>query len=172
MNDLVLLAALLRGPAYGYALKRTAGLIFGETIMHNNVVYPSLKKFVRSGWVEQKIMQGERGQQRKQYRITPAGKKFLVEQLAKFDERDTGDDGAFLFRVAFFDVLSKGERSAIVAARKSFLTSRSQQLSELRDMGQPRSFSAIALDRVQAQVENELQWVQQLEHELETKRKD
>ena len=31
--------------------------------MHNDVVYPSLKKVVRNGWVEQKSMQGDRGQQ-------------------------------------------------------------------------------------------------------------
>jgi DNA-binding PadR family transcriptional regulator len=53
MNDLVLLAALLRQPAYGYALKKIAGLIFGNGAMHNNVVYPLLKKFTQNGWVEQ-----------------------------------------------------------------------------------------------------------------------
>jgi DNA-binding PadR family transcriptional regulator len=172
MNDLVLLAALLRGPAYGYALKRTAGLIFGGNAMHNNVVYPSLKKFMRNGWVEQKSVPGDRGQKRKQYRITPAGKKYLLEQLASFGEREAGDDGAFLFRVGFFDALPKGKRDAIVAARKSFLTSRIQQLLQLRQIGQPSSFSAIALDRVQAVVESDLRWVQKLEHELKTRKGD
>jgi DNA-binding PadR family transcriptional regulator len=172
MNDLVLLAALFRGPAYGYALKRTAGLIFGANTMHNNVVYPSLKKFMGNGWVEQKSIPGDRGQQRKQYRITSPGKKYLLEQLASFGEREAADEGAFLFRVAFFDVLSKGKRDAIMAARKSFLASRAQQLSELREMGQPSSFSALALDRVQAVVESELRWVQQVEHELKTTKGD
>jgi DNA-binding PadR family transcriptional regulator len=172
MNDLVLLAALLGGPAYGYALKRTAGLIFGANAIHNNVVYPSLKKFMRNGWVEQKSVPGDRGQQRKQYRITSAGKKYLLEQLASFGEREAADDGAFLFRVAFFDVLPKGKRDAIVAARKSFLASRVQQLSELREVGQPSSFSALALDRVQTAVESELRWVQQIEHRLKTTKGD
>lgn len=172
MNDLVLLAALFRGPAYGYALKRTAGLIFGANTMHNNVVYPSLKKFMANGWVEQKSVPGDRGQQRKQYRITSLGKKYLLEQLASFGEREAADEGAFLFRVAFFDVLAKGKRDAIVAARKSFLASRTQQLSELREMGQPSSFSALALNRVQGVVEAELRWVQQVEHELKTTKGD
>jgi DNA-binding PadR family transcriptional regulator len=172
MNDLVLLAALLRAPAYGYALKRTAGLIFGANTMHNNLVYPSLKKFMRNGWVEQKSVPGDRGQQRKQYRITSTGRKYLLEQLASFGERDAANDGAFLFRVAFFDALPKSKRDAIVAARKSFLTSRLQQLSELREMGQPSSFSALALNRVQGAVESELDWVQQVEHELKTTKGD
>jgi DNA-binding PadR family transcriptional regulator len=172
MNDLVLLAALLREAAYGYALKRTAGLIFGGNALHNNVVYPSLKKFMRNGWVEQKTVPGDRGQQRKQYRITTAGKKYLLEQLASFGEREASDDGAFLFRVAFFDVLPKGTRDAIVRARKSFLTARVQQLSELREMGQPSSFSGLALDRVQAVVESDLHWVEELERKLRATKGD
>jgi DNA-binding PadR family transcriptional regulator len=115
-DDLVLLAALLGGPAYGYALKRTAGLIFGGA-MHNNVIYPSLKKFMRNGWVEQSSVPGDRGQQRKQYRITAVGKKYLLEQLATFGEREAADDAAFLFRVALFDALPKAKRGAIIAAR-------------------------------------------------------
>src|SRR5580693_5706533 len=102
MTDLVLLTALLSGPAYGYALKRTAGLIFGSGVLHNNVVYPLLKKFVESGWVEQSSVPGDRGQQRKQYRITAAGRKYLLERIANFGEREACDDGAFLFRVALF----------------------------------------------------------------------
>jgi len=82
MNELVLLAALLKGPAYGYALKKTAGLIFGSKALHSNLVYPSLKKFVKNGWVEQtNKTQGERGQERKQYRITAAGTQHLLERL-------------------------------------------------------------------------------------------
>jgi DNA-binding PadR family transcriptional regulator len=172
MNDLVLLASLLSGPAYGYALKRTAGLIFGSSTLHNNVVYPSLKKFMRNGWVEQSNVPGDRGQQRKQYRITAAGQKYLLEQLATFGEREAADDGAFLFRVALFDALPKTKREAIIAARKLFLTSRAGQLSELRETGEPQSFGSVALERVQAVVKNELRWIEQLEHELETKQGD
>jgi DNA-binding PadR family transcriptional regulator len=172
MNDLVLLAALLGGPAYGYALKRTAGLIFGSSALHNNVVYPSLKKFMRNGWVEQSNVPGDRGQQRKQYRITAAGRRYLLEQLANFGKRESSDDGAFLFRVAFFDALPKAKREAVIAARKSFLALRAGQLSELREIGKPQSFGSVALERVQAVVENELRWIQQLEHELESKEGD
>jgi hypothetical protein len=40
-------------------LKKTEGLIFGGA-MHNNVIYPSLKRFVRNGWVEQSTVPGDR----------------------------------------------------------------------------------------------------------------
>jgi DNA-binding PadR family transcriptional regulator len=170
MNDLVLLAALLGGPAYGYALKKTAGLIFGSSAMHNNVVYPSLKKFMRNGWVAQATVQGDRGQERKQYRITASGKKYLLDQLGSFGEREAGDDGSFLFRVAFFDKLPERKREAILASRKSFLTSRAAQLSELRKATQSGSFGAIALSRVQNLIEGELRWIHELERELESRK--
>ena len=163
MTDLVLLTALLGGPAYGYALKRTAGLIFGNGVLHSNLVYPLLKTFVQSGWVEQSSVPGDRGQQRKQYRITPAGRKYLLEQIAIFGEREARDDGAFLFRVAMFDLLPGEKRREIIAARKAFLTARIKELSELEKTGKPKSFNAIVLNRFQALVKGELAWIARLE---------
>ena len=163
MTDLVLLTALLGGPAYGYALKRTAGLIFGSGVLHNNLVYPLLKKFVGSGWVEQSTVPGDRGQKRKQYRITAAGKKYLLEQIAIFGEREASDDGAFLFRVAMFDLLPEEKRSEILGARKAFLTTRVKELSELEMTGKATSFSADVLERYQDLVRGELEWIAKLE---------
>jgi DNA-binding PadR family transcriptional regulator len=163
MTDLVLLTALLGGPAYGYALKRTAGLIFGSGALHNNVVYPLLKEFVQSGWVEQSSVPGDRGQQRKQYRITAAGRKYLLEQVAMFGEREARDDGAFLFRVALFDLLPEEKRREILAARKAFLAARLEELSQLEKSGRPKSFATVVLDRVQASVKDELEWITRLE---------
>ena len=172
MNDLVLLAALLRSPAYGYALKQTAGLIFGSRAMHPNVVYPLLKKFTQNGWVEQSSSPGDRGQTRKQYRITATGKKYLLEQLSTFAEEDAADDGAFLFRVAFFDAFSKEKRRAILTARKLYLTFRAAQLAELREATPTRSFGAVTLDRVQSLVRDELRWIDKLEGQVESKKGD
>jgi DNA-binding PadR family transcriptional regulator len=163
MTDLILLTALLGGPAYGYALKRTAGLIFGGNALHNNVVYPLLRKFVQSGWVEQSSIAGDRGQQRKLYRITELGRKYLFEQIAAFGDREACDDGAFLLRVALFDCIPKERREEMIAARRAFLTARTEQFSKLRKTVKPKSFAAIALDRTQAVVEDELQWIERLE---------
>jgi DNA-binding PadR family transcriptional regulator len=169
MNDLVLLTALLGGPAYGYALKKTAGLIFGNGAMHNNVVYPSLKKFVRNGWGEQSSVPGDRGQQRKQYHITAAGRRYLLEQVGKLRDQEAGDEGEFLLRVALFDVLSAKKRQTIIAARKSSLAGRAAELSQLQEAAQPGSFGMVALDRVRHRVKDELRWIGQIESELEAK---
>ena len=49
MNDLIILALLLDGPKHGYQLKREAGFLFGHGDMHNNLVYPLLRRFLTAG---------------------------------------------------------------------------------------------------------------------------
>ena len=163
MNDLVILAALLRGPAYGYALKKTAGLIFSHDEMHNNIVYPSLKRLTQEGWVEQRSVPGDRGQDRKQYRLTTPGKKHLIAQLANSGDTGADDDGAFLFRVALFDYLSKSRRREILSARRAFLTTRAARLASLKKATRARSYGAVVLKHLCAQVVSELEWIGQLE---------
>ena len=51
MNDLILLSLLVGKSQHGYVLKKQAGAIFGQAEMHNNLVYPLLKRFVNSGWI-------------------------------------------------------------------------------------------------------------------------
>jgi DNA-binding PadR family transcriptional regulator len=170
MTDLVLLLALLGGPAYGYSLKKTAGLIFGSGAIHNNLIYPTLKKFERNGWVEQTAVPGSRGQQRKQYRITRAGRKYLLGEIRTFGGRQAGDEGAFLLRIAMFDVLSPRQRRGVIAARRSFLAERSAELSQLRGATPPESFRMVALGRVLNRIADELRWIEEIESREEIHR--
>jgi DNA-binding PadR family transcriptional regulator len=166
MTDLVLLTALLPGPAYGYALKRTAGLIFGRGVLHNNLVYPLLKRFVEAGWVEQSSVPGDRGQERKLYQITAGGRKHLLQQIAAFGEREASNDDAFLFRVAMFDLLPEEKRKEIIAARKAYLDVRVSELAELEKTGKPASFPGLVLKRVQAAALDELDWIARIEQSI------
>jgi DNA-binding PadR family transcriptional regulator len=163
MYDLVILAALLRGPAYGYALKKTAGLIFGHGDMHNNIVYPALKRLMENGWVQQSNVPGDRGQNRKQYRLTSTGKRHLIAQISASSDAGADGDGAFLFRVALFDYLPQARRHEILSARRAFLTARAAQLADLKKTTRPRSYGAAVFDRLQAQVADELEWIGRLE---------
>src|SRR5436190_1494116 len=60
MNDLILLAALMEGPQHGYALKKLAGFMAGHEDMHNNLVYPLLRRFVENSWVTKRTTGHER----------------------------------------------------------------------------------------------------------------
>src|ERR1700732_1000838 len=95
MNDLLLLAALLPGPQHGYALKKQVGLITGQRAMHNNLVYPLLRRFVENGWVSKRQSAGQRGQTREIYALTSKGKQELMRRLSDDAESEAASDNGF-----------------------------------------------------------------------------
>src|ERR1700751_4225095 len=116
MNDLLLLATLLGGPAHGYALKKRVGQITGQSDMHNNLVYPLLKRFVAAGWVSRKTVPGDRGQTRERYGFTP---------------KDARSAEAFQFRVGLFGFLDPTARERILQLRRAWLAKRAERFSNL-----------------------------------------
>src|SRR5450432_2283478 len=102
MNDLILLAAFLSGPQHGYALKKQVGLISGKPQMHNNLVYPLLRRFVESGWVSKRQAQGQRGQTRELYSLTAKGRQELLRRLGEFTEKQAGSPRNFTSALASF----------------------------------------------------------------------
>src|SRR5579863_277319 len=101
MNDLLLLSMMQEGPKYGYQLKREAGWIVGQAL-HNNLVYPSLRRFLEKGWVSKKAVPGERGQTRQQYVLTAEGRRRLFESLSEFGDAEAASEEAFRVRVGLF----------------------------------------------------------------------
>lgn len=171
MNDLVILTSLLPGPSYGYAIKKIAGRAFGYSELHSNVVYPLLRKFVERGWVEQSIKPGERGQQRKQYRLTPAGRSELMRRLAHFDDEEAGDRGAFLLRVSLFGVLSPAARQNVLEKRRAYLERRLEQLRSLEPQARASPFAGLVLSFSMSRMEHELAWHQEIDRRLRARSK-
>jgi DNA-binding PadR family transcriptional regulator len=131
MNDLLLLATLLEGPRHGYALKKQAGLILGEAEMHNNLVYPLLRRFVKNGWVNKSKAKGQRGQTRELYSLTASGRNALVGRLAEFSAAEARSDDEFLLRVALFALLNPETRRSILSQRDEFLAHRQERTADL-----------------------------------------
>ena len=171
MNDLVVLTSLLAGPSYGYAIKKIAGLAFGYSELHSNVVYPLLRKFVEHGWVEQSIKPGARGQQRKQYRLTPAGRSELLRRLAQFEDEQAGDREAFLLRVSLFGVLPPAARQNVLEKRRAYLERRLEQLRSLEPQAHDSPFASLVLGFGMSRMEHELGWHQEIERLLRGKPK-
>jgi DNA-binding PadR family transcriptional regulator len=131
MNDLLLLATLLGGPQHGYALKKNVGLITGQREMHNNLVYPLLRRFGQNGWISKRTAAGQRGQTREVYALTSKGKRELLRRLAQFTSKDAASENAFRLRVGLFHVLDAGGQKRIVAERDLWLAAREQHLARL-----------------------------------------
>jgi DNA-binding PadR family transcriptional regulator len=171
MNDLIILTALLPGPSYGYAIKKTAGRALGHSELHSNVVYPLLRKFVERGWVEQSLKPGERGQQRKQYRLTPVGRAELVRRLMRFDDDAAGDSAAFLLRVSLFGVLSPAARQNVLEKRRAYLERRRAQLRSLEPQARTSPFGGLVLSFSVSRIEQELGWLEEIERQLRDRSK-
>lgn len=158
MNDLLLLATLLGGPLHGYALKKLVGQFTGQGEMHNNLVYPLLKRFVAVGWVCRRTVPGERGQTRERYTLTAKGKTELVRRLGEFTTKDAASEDAFHLRVGLFAVLDAEARERILAGREDWLKQRGDKLRRLTaemDLGE---WGGEVLAFRRSQVETERKW--------------
>jgi len=163
MNDLLLLANLLDGPLHGYALKKRAGLITGNPAMHNNVVYPLLRRFVQHGLVRQKKAAGQRGQTRVLYSLTPAGRTELVRRLSEFGEAQARSAEAFQLRVGLFGFLAPAAREEILAGRKRYLMQHKEHLAWLQKEMELGQYGGDVVRFLRGQTRGELAWVEHLE---------
>lgn len=169
MNDLILLAILLEGPQHGYALKKKVGLITGHGDLHNNLVYPLLKRFVTQGWVQQRSADGERGQTRELYALTAKGKQELVRNLSDFGEKAAGSGDAFRFRVSLFPLLDPTTQLAILDRRDQWLAQRDENLRRIEAVTGARGWSAEVIDFRKAEIRAERKWVERLRKRMHSR---
>jgi DNA-binding PadR family transcriptional regulator len=163
MNDLVLLAALLSGPQHGYALKKQVGLISGNREMHNNLVYPLLRRFVENGWVSKREAQGQRGQTRELYSLTAKGKHELLLRLGDFSEKRAGSPAEFHLRVGLFPVLDPDARKQILVERNSWLDGRDKNLARIESGLERNSWGVEVVRFLRRQIGAERTWITSLQ---------
>ena|SRR5450432_4434624 len=162
MNDLILLAAFLSGPQHGYALKKQVGLISGKPEMHNNLVYPLLRRFGENDWVSKREAQGQRGQTRELYSLTAKGKHRLLELLGEFTEKQAASDSEFHLRVGLFVVLDAGARQRILFARDAWLQDREKRLARIAG-GETGAWGAEVVRFLRERTETERTWIAALQ---------
>jgi DNA-binding PadR family transcriptional regulator len=162
MNDLLILAMLSEGPRHGYQLKRQAGFIFGHGDIHNNLVYPLLRKFTVDGWVTKKAVPGERGQTRQQYAITPLGKTILLQRLSEYSEADARSFEGFIVRVGLFELLDRKVRASILGERASYLRQQQEKLGGLPQKVEVGKFGGEVVRHLQKRIAFELSWIDAL----------
>jgi|SRR5215831_2229704 len=168
MNDLLLLSMLIGQPKHGYRLKREAGLMMGQGAMHNNLVYPLLRRFVAEGLVTQKKVQGERGQTRKVYELTSLGRRTLIERLSQYDEQDALELEPFLIRVGLFAALPSEVCERILTTRERALYDRDQKLAALQKGMDLGLYGGDIVAHLRETFAAELSWIRHL-HQLHKK---
>jgi DNA-binding PadR family transcriptional regulator len=162
MTDLILLATLLPGPKHGYQLKREAGFILGQEAIHNNLVYPLLRRFTEQGWVTKRTVPGERGQKRHQYVLTVLGRKTLIARLSEYTEAEAKSPEGFLTRVGLFQLLDPAIRQKILDGRAAHLQKTTDHLAKIEEHFRLGPYSRETTHFLQSQVKAELKWIQHL----------
>ena len=162
MNDLLLLALMLDGPKYGYQLKREAGWMIGQDALHNNTVYPMLRRFLDEGWASKKAVPGERGQTRQQYALTAEGRRILMDRLSHFSEADASMEDAFRLRVGLFSFLRAEVRESILTAREQRLERRDEKLETLQGKMDLGKFGGEIVRYMRKEIETEQAWIRHL----------
>jgi len=162
MNDLIILATLLSGPMHGYQLKRDAAAILGQEALHNNIIYPLLRRFTERRWVTKKTGPGERGQKRDRYTLTALGRKTLIERLSAYTESDAKSLDGFLTRVGLFGALGPETRVRVLDGRAAYLKRLLEHLESIEQKFSLQSFSLETVHFLRHQTEAELAWIRHL----------
>ncbi len=153
----VLLGLLHRGPASGWDLK--ARLLRDPSVAWDAdlaQIYPALKRLLRGCFVAMKRRRSTRGPARREYRLTPSGRRELFEWLAEPPQLPGAKD-ATLARLAFLERLPAEKRAALLLAYRGLVA------QALKRAGPG---SSAARRRRRALLETELAWAD-AEHALQ-----
>jgi DNA-binding PadR family transcriptional regulator len=162
MNDLLILALMLDGAKYGYQLKREAGWMLGQDALHNNIVYPMLRRFLDEGWVSRKAVPGDRGQTRQRYVLTAKGRQTFFARVGEFDNAQARSAEAFHLRVGVFELLEPESRDAILAGREKYLERRAGKLEALQANMKLGKFGGEIVSYLRRQIAVEQEWIRHL----------
>jgi DNA-binding PadR family transcriptional regulator len=137
-------------------------MILGQELLHNNLVYPLLRRFTAKGWVTRRRVPGERGQTRQQYAITARGRKELIDRLSAFTEQDARMADAFRLRVGMFQLLEPDVRLRILDLREQWLGTRVERLKGIQANFELDRYAAEVTSQFLADTANELEWIAHL----------
>jgi transcriptional regulator len=85
--DLMILAVLEEQQRHGYDIARLIDARSGGVLrFHVGSLYPMLYRIERRGWIEGRWLEKSGQRRRRYYKLSPAGKKILVEQRASWHE--------------------------------------------------------------------------------------
>ena len=85
--DLLILTIVASGPQHGYAIAQRLQRISNEAIrVRQGSLYPALHRLEKQGWVKSDWKLTEANQRAKFYRLTPKGKKQLLQERDRWSQ--------------------------------------------------------------------------------------
>lgn len=163
--DIVILSHLQRGPVHGYELKRRVSATTAFAL-HNNTLYPALRRFTDAGAVTKTAEQQEGRPPRHVYALTGVGRELLHDMLADLPAEVAADEPEFLTRIGLFDQLTAQERRRVLRARAAAVAEHAGHLRRLAEQtaASPRNqrWGGLVVAELADRAERELAWLDRL----------
>jgi len=84
--EMLILRTLARGEAHGYAIARHIQMTSRDVLqIEEGSLYPALQRLLVKGWVTAEWGASETNRRARYYRLTPAGRKHLGQEVASFE---------------------------------------------------------------------------------------
>jgi DNA-binding PadR family transcriptional regulator len=163
--EILILRHLARRPAHGYELRKRVEATVGVTL-HNNSLYPALKRFEEAGAVTRTAEPSGNGRPPRQvYSLTPVGSELLHRMLAYLPPGQARDDTEFLARLGQFSLLTAPERLAVLDARDLALNGRLHHFREMRALPDAEPWTQLVTAELIRRDESEREWIATLRAE-------
>jgi DNA-binding PadR family transcriptional regulator len=159
--EVLILRHLSRTPAHGYELRKRVEATTG-VVLHNNSLYPALRRFEEAGAVTKTAQPQEGRPPRHVYQITGVGRDLLHDMLADLPVSQAEDDNEFLSRLGQFALLEPAERAAVLDARQTALHERLGRLQRLRERSGGEEWGQAVTSELIRRGEAELAWLTRL----------
>jgi len=158
--EILILRRLRSGPAHGYELRKRVEQTTG-VVLHNNSLYPALKRFEEAGAVTKTAQPQEGRPPRLVYTLTEVGHELLHDMLAELPPEQAADGGEFLARLGQFSLLSPSERTSVLAARTRAVRAQLAHFETMRDLAVAHGehWGALATSELIRRHQQELAWL-------------
>lgn len=85
--DLLILRALKLGPMHGFGISVLIRQMSEDVLrVEQGSLYPALYRLERQGWIESEWGTSDNNRKAKFYKLTPAGRKQLVEETSNWEK--------------------------------------------------------------------------------------
>jgi DNA-binding PadR family transcriptional regulator len=171
--EILILRRLRGGPAHGYELRKRVEETTGF-VLHNNSLYPALKRFEEAGAVTKTTESQEGRPPRLVYTLTEVGRDLLHDMIADLPPEAAADDGEFMARLGQFSLIEPTEQAAVLAARTHAVRTRLAHFRKMWDLATAHEehWGALVVAEQIRRDEQELDWLANLddlvvEHEVQ-----
>ena len=161
--EILILRRLRSGPAHGYELRKRVEETTGF-VLHNNSLYPALRRFEEAGAVTEAAEPQAGRPPRLVYTLTEVGRELLHDMLAELPAEQAGDETEFLARLGQFSEINSAERAGILASRTRAVRDQLAHYQTMHQLatGHGISWGALVTAELIRRHEQELTWLAEL----------